>query len=296
MPAALALCCSYSYCEVITGTTNNAAGAGLQWTMNNVLPQQAGLTVGSVFYRYTANKNVADPLKVSVQNENALGTGLIFRSVDDWSGLPGNRINKLVSVDNIDIKFWGNGSIVTEGVGTVTDPTVVYTYKYDTCYDPMTDPRCPGYAQARYDWLLANGLLNQQVNVESVLNNQFIKETLDKKTETKDEEKDKEKKVEEKKDTDKKDKKEQVAKQAVQNALTTASTVSQNSLIQTMNDVPNFNMYYITMPGGYYAETIKLDGKNLPDNRRGLRMGMAQQVLHDKLVESQYNKNNKGEQ
>ena len=57
--------------------------------MQNILPQQAGLTVGNVIYRYTAVKNIDDDMLVHVQNENALGTGYIFRETDDWSGLEG---------------------------------------------------------------------------------------------------------------------------------------------------------------------------------------------------------------
>ena len=293
-----ALCCSYSYCEVITGTTSNAAVDGRQWVMTNVLPQQAGLTVGSVVYRYTAVKNTADPLKVSVQNENALGSGLIFRSTDDWTGLPGNSINKVVPVDNIPIQYWGNGSIVTEGIGSVTNPNVVYTYKYDTCFDPMTDPRCPGYADARYKWLLENGLLNQQTSVDNPLDNQFVKDAMDKTVDKKDDEEDKDKdgKGEGEKKQKKDEKRLAIGKQAINNALATATTVSQDMMLQSMNNVPNFAMYYTSMPGGYYADSVKLYDKKLPENKRALRVGLAQQILHDKMVESQYNKNDKGEQ
>ena len=55
--------------------------------MQNILPQQAGLTVGNVIYKYTAVKNEQDDMLVHVQNEDALGDGYIFRETDDWSGL-----------------------------------------------------------------------------------------------------------------------------------------------------------------------------------------------------------------
>lgn len=75
--------------------------------MTNVLPQQLGLTVNSVIYRYTTEKNTEDDMLVHVQNENLLGNGYIFRSTDDWSGLPGNTINKTVPVGAIGIDYWG---------------------------------------------------------------------------------------------------------------------------------------------------------------------------------------------
>ena len=73
------LFCSYSYCEIISGQTTNAAGNGLTWVMTNVLPQHTGLTVNTVNYRYTTVKQTADTMVVNVQNLNAQGNGYIFR-------------------------------------------------------------------------------------------------------------------------------------------------------------------------------------------------------------------------
>ena len=70
--------------------------------MQNILPQQAGLTVGNVIYRYTAVKNIEDDMLVHVQNEDALGDGYIFRETDDWSGLEGNKIYKIIPTDETD--------------------------------------------------------------------------------------------------------------------------------------------------------------------------------------------------
>ena len=104
---ALLVCSSYSYSEEVFGSTTNAASAGYNWVMTNLLPAQAGLQVNGVVYRYTAVKNTDDDMVVHVQNENARGAGYIFRSSDDWSGLPGNTINKVVPVNNVDISwFW----------------------------------------------------------------------------------------------------------------------------------------------------------------------------------------------
>ena len=75
--------------------------------MQNILPQQAGLTVGSVIYRYTAVKNIEDDMLVHVQNEDALGDGYIFRETDDWSGLEGNNIYKVVPVGAIPLGKMG---------------------------------------------------------------------------------------------------------------------------------------------------------------------------------------------
>ena len=58
--------------------------------MVNVMPDVVGLDVTGVYYRYTIGKDPAADALVYVQNENALGSGYIFRETDDWSGLAGN--------------------------------------------------------------------------------------------------------------------------------------------------------------------------------------------------------------
>ena len=49
--------------------------------MSQILPQQAGLQVNNVFYRYTTIKDEEDEMVVYVQNENAQGDGYIFREI-----------------------------------------------------------------------------------------------------------------------------------------------------------------------------------------------------------------------
>ena len=86
MLVGLAFCSSYSYSEQVFGVTKNAADFGYNWVMSQILPQQAGLQVNNVFYRYTTIKDEEDEMVVYVQNENAQGDGYIFREVDDWTG------------------------------------------------------------------------------------------------------------------------------------------------------------------------------------------------------------------
>ena len=94
---------SYSYSDSITpyyGYTGNAAAGGNTWSMGTVLPDPPGLDINGVIYNYTINKDVDDSVKVHVQNENALGTGYIFRETDQWNpgSLGGTQINKAVPV------------------------------------------------------------------------------------------------------------------------------------------------------------------------------------------------------
>jgi hypothetical protein len=53
----------------------------------------------------------------------------------------------------------------------------------------------------------------------------------------------------------------------------------------------NMNSYYAAnIPGGEYTDSVQLSDTQLPDAKSGLRNGLAQQLLHQKLVQMQYEK------
>src|SRR5210317_596694 len=140
----------YSYSDSITpyyGQTGNAAANGLMWNMDNVFPTPPGLEVNAVLYNYTIQKQIQDSVTVNVQNKNANGTGYIFRETDEWKpgSLGGTQINKVIGLPNVPREYWGDGSIDVTGNGSVSDPSVIYSYRVDPCYDPQYDPNCPGY-------------------------------------------------------------------------------------------------------------------------------------------------------
>ena len=274
------VCSSYSYSDTVYGLTSNAASNGYNWVMTNILPQQAGLTVGNVVYRYTTIKNTSDDMVVHVQNENALGEGYIFRSSDDWSGLPGNTINKVVPVNNIDISYWGNGSIQVDGFGTVEDASVIYTYQYDPCFDPQTDPACPGYI-APVDYSL-EALVYEE-------DQRYIQDELDRKKTLLDDE-------EEQEEADRKAilaKKRRETDERLEVLLGFVNTdaLSQEQLIRHGQLTATNSLsssYYTAIPGGTYQETIALIDSKLPDAKKGLRVNLATQILHQKMVDLQY--------
>lgn len=251
--------------------------------MPTVLPAATGLTVDGVIYQYTAVKNAKDPMVVSVQNANAVtGTGYIFRSQDDWTGRPGNSITKVVPVDNIPAKFWGDGSISVDGQGQITNQSVVYKYRYDTCSNPLSDPSCPGYAQAMLEFLALKA-----AEPVDPLSNQYIKDALQSKSLPEDDEK--------KKDlTPKKEKKVEKAvvdkKAIIINSLISAEDAQRASSLEMLNNIPGFSAYSINIPGGVYNDVIRYPEKKLPDSRNARRLGLAQEKLHGQMVDSQYNK------
>lgn len=276
----LLACSSYSYSEEIFGTTQNAAAQALQWTMTEVLPQQAGLTVSNVIYTYTSVKKIEDDMLVHVQNQNAQAPGLIFRETDDWSGIPGNTINKIVPVQNIPLELWGDGSIEVEGVGQVTDASVVYSFQYEPCFDPQSDPTCPGYKDP-FDMMM------EEVKVFDPMDDTFIQDELDRKAvmdEEDEEDRQRRKIMAEGKREDNLER----ALSIVNTALMTAEAQAKAAELMAMNFIPQ--TYYQAIPDTKYEETVVLRDSEIPDNKRGRRVGLAQQLLHEEMVSSQYEK------
>jgi hypothetical protein len=259
---------SWSFDQYGYGYSNNAAAGVSSWNMSEPVLGVAplpGVDITGVIYRYTAVKDRADPFTVSIQNENAIDGGYIFRETDDWSGKSGQTINKLVPVGRSPIKYWGRGSIETTGVGSVENANVVYTYRVDACFDPQNDPEFPIYNVMEDD-----AVRNATAETDRDL---FMKD--DEEASKKDD-----------KDEDEKDLEKALA--ASDNALTLANGMSQNALLTAMNTAVSLNTYYAaSIPGGAYKETLQLSDSNLPDNRRAFR-GLAQQKLHTEMVNQQY--------
>lgn len=276
----LLLCSSYSYSEEVFGTTQNAAANGLNWVMTDVLPKEAGLIVNSVIYRYTAVKDPQTGMIVYVQNENAQGPGYIFRSKDDWTGIPGNTINKVVGVNSVPRELWGDGSIEVEGEGSVINPSVVYGFQYDPCFDPQSSPDCPGYK----DPFLMNIM---EPEIVDPLDDDLLQAELDRKATLRDEDQ------EERDRRNAKSKGEKEGKESleqllgiVNDTLLAAEAQALAAELMAMSLIPQ--TYFTELPDSKYEETVVLKDSQFPKNPRSRNLGLAQQLLHERLVNSQY--------
>lgn len=251
--------------------------------MQPILPGTTGLTIGGVYYRYTIEKDPTTDSQVHIQNEDAINGGLLYRNTNDWSGLPGNTIVNKFLLPDIPAEYFGNGSIEVEGDGTVTDPSIIYSYTYDTCADPLSDPSCPGYALAYRQFLIDNGLLDQEpIQVSDPLDDEFVQDSLDQEVRREDEEE-----QEESEEEDKINMEEALA--LAENAVALGDAAAQNAMFDALAFVPAFSTYLrVDIPGGVYNETVSLKDADLPDNRNALRNNMAQQQLHEEMVASQY--------
>lgn len=281
---ALALCLGYSgycYSEVIVGITNNAAADSFKWDMSDVLPPQAGLTIGNVFYRYSVQKNVEDDFIVTIRNQNPLDETYTFSETDDWSGMTGTTLIKSVPTADIPREYWGTGEIHTEGDGTVFDPSIRYAYKFDPCYEPLTSPECPGYEQAQYQWLLDNGMFDAPL-VEDPYYNDEVQNVLNTEVELEEDELIKDDNA----DSQQEDKRRQLASD---NAKMIDYT-KQNMLFEQLSLLPRFDVYYtVSIAGGVYEDVLKLEDKQLPDNKRAFG-SLARDEQHREMVRSQYDR------
>ena len=281
---------SYCFSDSIApyyGTTGNAAAGGHTWSMPDILPAPPGLDINGVFYSYTPNKNTADDMQVHIGNERADGTGDIWRETDDWSGAPGGiEVRRLIGIPNVPREAWGDGSIEVEGNGTVEDASVIYSFKVDPCYNPQYDTNCPGYKLPVPEI--------ETVKIEDLYDATKDDAVQRATTETdKDvyEEDDKAEVKDEDEEDDEKEMRLEAALAAVDNSALFAEAFAQSQILASINLAVNMNSYYVSnIPGGEYKENVVLIDRQINDNKQGLRNGFAQQILHQRMVDMQYNR------
>lgn len=233
---------SYSS-DAIYGYTPNVAAGGSSWSMSEsvlgVAPT-SGLDISGVIYRYTAVKERPDDFTVTIQNANAIDGGYVFRETDDWSGRTGQTIVKSVPVGYVPIRFWGDGEIVTTGVGSVEDPQVVYTYRY---IEP--EPVLPDLP-----------------TLYSVLDDPYAQQQSTERPESSEEDQ---------ASKDKDEEEEPLEKALAASDADLSMAVGQTGMIAAMNPVTMHNYYAMTIPGGVYQETVILQGGEIKDNKLALR-------------------------
>lgn len=285
----LVVCCwpSYSFSDLIYGRTDNVAKNAYKWNMVNVLPPEAGLKVQGVYHKYTINKEASSDATVSITNKNLKGAGNIYERHDSWNQLPGNTKIGFDLVRPSLGTSWGEGNVGVTGDATLSDVTVAYNYKFDPCFIPLADPSCPEFKNALYQYLLDNGLLDTEPNVNDPYYDEWVQYELDRKAEEQEEAKDsKEKLAEEQQEELKLERALSVAGAAEQ----IANPAQQLRMMQQMASAGTLDNYYgTTIEGGMYEDTITLQDGIIEDNTKALR-NLAQDTLHRTIVRSQYDK------
>lgn len=275
--------------EVTTGQTGNAAAIALQWTMDSILPPQAGLSINGLIYQYTITKDPTTDSWVVIQNEAATGNGYILSHTDDWSQLPGGTINKFLTFGDIPTLAMGDGSISVIGDGTLSDVNIGYNFKFDSCVVPLSDPSCPGFKDALYQWLLDNGLLNSDVDINDPYYDQYVQDLLNAKADISEEQI-----VDDTETTEEKVDKESLESKlsVTDNNMKIAEAAKQNAMLEALRlTSTEFNEYLTaSIQGGVYEDNVVLQDSTLPDNADVMR-NLANSTIHQTMVRSQYELN-----
>jgi len=248
----------------------------------NLLPTNPGLTVSGVFHRYTITKDQADDATVSITNKHINGLSNIYEYVDIWDDLPGNTKVKFDPTPSLLGNLFGPGAITLDGEGQLSDVSVSYQYKYDTCYNPLNDSSCPGFDAAFLQYMLKN--LNNQPDVTDPLYDEIIQYQLDQQAEKKE--------LEEAKANE-----EEEANQSFEDkfsltgvAQKLTNPAEQQDIMRELMGVGSLDEYSKIS----ITEIVKIvdvveikDVAEIKDNFRALR-NLAQDKTHRKMVRLQY--------
>lgn len=235
-----------------------------------------GMDVSGVIVGYEAVKNLEDDLVVKIGNSK-VGGGTVWEDTEDWSQKYGGKIKKVLPMPYTPLAIFGDGYVKKTGQGTIKDVSVIYLYRFDSCFNPQSDPSCSGYVKPKpppvpkipdYDATKDEAVKLAQEKTDQ--------ELLDDK------------------DADKSEEEEEEGLEIelllanVTNALTIANEISQAAQMKAINNVTNFIPYYVALiPDSYYPDAPSLQGGTIVDNRRALR-SLAQDNLMNQMIEEQY--------
>ena len=249
--------------------------------MDNVLPDPSGIEINGVFYTYTPIKETDADFEVDIGNWNADRSGYIWHENDNWDGAPGGiAIIKSIPLPYTHRSQFGDGFLETTGDGSVTDTNVIYSYKVDPCYNPQSNPDCPGFIPPVIETVDVSEIYDatDEYQVEEVELDQYEKKE------------DEEPESDEEEEEDRKNRLER-AMSISDNSGMFAEGIAQAQMLQQMNSAVNVSTYLTKIiQGGTYKETIELEGGNLPDNKSGRRMNWSTQKLHEEMIDMQYNR------
>jgi len=276
----LLLFCSSSIQAYSFGYTPNVAISGLEWTMTPTYLGANGINgmdVSGVTYKYTPIKNKENNYVVTLENDK-VGGGYVFQDVQDWSQREGGiEVRRTIALPYTPLAIFGDGRLKQEGTGSIEGADVRYIYRFDPCFDPQSDPNCPGYKKPKppplpeipdYDALQDESVAIAQAETDKKL---LDNEQADKEEEEEEDEESLEFMLAD-----------------VENAIAMANEIAQSVILQQLNNVTNLTNYYVsTIPDNYYPDAVALQGGTIVDNRRALR-SLSQDARMNEMIEEQY--------
>ena len=270
---------SFSVHAYSFGYTPNVAISGLEWTMTPTYLGAdgiGGMDVSGVTYKYTPIKNKADNYSVTLENDK-VGGGYVFQDIQDWSQREGGtEIRRTIALPYTPIAVFGNGRLKQEGTGNIESADIRYIYRFDPCFDPQSNPSCPGYVKPKPPKLPDipdyDALQDESVQIAQKETDRDLAEDDQAKNNKEDEEEDSL----------------EFLLADTTNALTIANEISQSILLQQLNQATNLSKYYVSsIPDNYYPDTVALQGGTIVDNRRALR-SLSQDARMNEMIEEQY--------
>jgi hypothetical protein len=276
----LLLSCSSSVHAYTFGYTPNVAISGLEWTMTPTYLGAngiGGMDVSGVTYKYIPIKNKNDDYVVTLENDK-VGGGYVFQDVQDWSQREGGiEVRRTIALPYTPIALFGDGRLKQEGTGSIEGADVKYIYRFDHCFDPQSDPSCPGYKKPPppklpdipdYDALQDESVAIAQKETDRKLS--------------------KEDQAEKEEDEEEDEESLEFMLADVENAIAMANEIAQSVILQQLNNVTNLTNYYVyTIPDNYYPDTVALQGGTIVDNRKALR-SLSQDARMNEMIEEQY--------
>ena len=276
----LLLSCSSSVHAYTFGYTPNVAISGLEWTMTPTYLGANGINgmdVSGVTYKYTPIKNKEDDYVVTLENDK-VGGGYVFQDVQDWSQREGGiEVRRTIALPYTPIAIFGDGRLKQEGTGSIEGADVRYIYRFDHCFDPQSDPNCPGYKKPPppplpeipdYDALQDESVAIAQKETDRKLS--------------------KEDQAEKEEDEEEDEESLEFMLADVENAIAMANEIAQSVILQQLNNVTNLTNYYVsTIPDNYYPYAVALQCGTIVDNRRALR-SLSQDARMNEMIEEQY--------
>lgn len=255
--------------------------------MQNILPPDTGLKIQGVYHRYTINKDPNSDATVSIINKNTNGKGNIYELNDNWDNIAGNTKIGFDLVTPSLGSSWGEGSIGVDGEATLSDVTIAYNYSFDPCFVPLSDPSCPDFKNALYQYLLDNNLINNEPEITDPYYNEWVKFQLEQKAEAQEL---KEAKAEKEEEEEKEKISMEMALSVAGAAEKIADPMQQLNMMKQMASVGKLDIYYSSaMDGGTYEDTVQLRDGIIIDNYKALK-NLSQDRAHRTMVRSQYNK------
>ena len=215
---------------------------------------------------------------------------------------PGFFGNMVVSAEGNDTGYWAGhwGPEFSTGESSIT-----LTYSSNPCYNnPLYDPACIGYAEAiaqlilEQQELLIASIPEQEILYEEPIQNITSNESSmgmeNTQTQSQSSSSSNQDDTEEKKT--KKEKLKEAAKkiaaglqeQIVESENMTEQQLAQAEMLAMMNYVPAFDLYKMALAGGTYPDVTFYTPTTIPDSPNGKRNNFAQQLLHQQMVDMQY--------